>query len=317
MLKNMTEAKNRLYTLEWFRIFFIILGHIMGKYPDIKASVMSLLHTKETHTWFGVEFFFIMGGFFLYKRLQSTTNIGELIKKIYIRLLPALLFVFIICCTSKTVSFSRFPAILSLCTGLTIPGEVIGWGDWYVGTYFWCSLLFIGLFSNNLKRGFLWTAVLAYLTLCLKFNAPNEGWMKTYYTIIGNQFIRGVYSMGLGMVAGYLSEHSKFPDKLSSRLIFTVIEACFMWWVLSYIFSSSKFNFWETELIFAALLVLIDHSVGYVSYILNRYEKVQYLSRYTYSIFLGHIPFIRYLSLKNVDLAPVSGAILVGGGASC
>lgn len=291
----------------------------MEQYPSIKSSVLALLHTKEMHTWFGVEFFFVIGGFFLYKRILFTHNIFELIKKLYIRLVPALLFIFILCCVSKTSSYSGFPSILSVSMGLTIPGEVTGWGDWYVGVYFWCSLLFIGLFSNNIKQGFLWTGILAYFALCLKFNAPYDGWMKTYYTIIGNEVVRGMYSMGLGIATAYLAGKIKVPNRKSIRVIFTVFEIYCLVCVFNYIARSShiRFNFWEMEVVFGILLICIANSLGYITSYLNKISKIQLISRYTYPIFLGHIPFIKYLlSHQNCGFDDTTCSLIVLWGAT-
>ncbi len=319
-MRTHISEKTRLYAIEFLRIFFIffiILGHIMERYPEIKSGVLSFLHTKEMNTGFGVEFFFIIGGFFLYKRILSPYNTFELIKKIYVRLVPALLFIFLICSVSKTVGFSHFPAILSLCTGLTIPGEITGWGDWYVGVYFWCSLLFIGLFRNNIRQGFLWTAVLCYLTLCLKFNAPYDGWMKTYYTVIGNQVVRGVYSMGIGIVAAYLSDKVKVSKKKGVALFFTAFEVYCCVAIFNYVARSSHshVNFWEMETLFAALLICIANSLGYVTKYLNKFSKIQLVSRYAYPIFLGHIPFIKFL-IQHPDYGfnyTTCGLIILGG----
>lgn len=322
MQTNALEKKPKLYAIEFLRIFFvffIILGHIMEKYPEINNEMLGLLSTKKTQTWFGVEFFFMIGGFFLYRRILSAQNIFELIKKIYIRLVPALLFVFLLCVASGTVGMAGFPGILSLTTGLTIPGEITGWGDWYVGVYFWCSLLFIGLFYNNIKQGFLWTGILAYFTLCLKFNAPYDGWMKTYYTVIGNQFVRGIYSMGLGIMAAYLADKIKVPNKKSIRVIFTVLEIYCLVCVFNYIARSShsRFNFLEIEVIFGILLICIANSLGYITSYLNKISKIQLISRYTYPIFLGHIPFIKYLlSHQNCGFDDTACGLIVLEGAT-
>ena len=322
---NVMKEK-RLYSIEFLRIFFvffIILGHIMKNYPGVKSVMLDFFHTKEMKTYMGVEFFFIIGGFFLYKRIQNSSNIFDLIKKIYIRLVPGLFFIFLICVLSSTVRISRFPMILSLTTGLSIPGEVTGWGDWYVGVYFWCSLLFIGLFHNNIRRGFLWTAVLSYFTLSLKFNAPYEGWVKTYYTIVGNLFIRGVHSMGLGMLTAYLTDKIQHPNNSRLlRIIFTALEVyCFV-----HIFNSvartshSHFNYFEIEIVFVILLVCISHSLGYITEYLNKAKNIRFLSKYTYGVFLGHIPFLKYLLVHpdlglsglSCSLIIIMGAIMTG-----
>lgn len=317
---NTLEKKPKLYAIEFLRVFFvffIILGHIMERYSEVKTNVLAFFHTKGMQTWFGVEFFFLIGGFFLYKRLTQTENIFELVKKLYIRLLPALLFVFFLCVISGTSKVYQFPLILSLTTGLTIPGEVIGWGDWYVGVYFWCSLLFIGLFHNNVKQGLLWTAVLSYFTLCLKFNAPYDGWMKTYYTIIGNQFVRGVYSMGIGMAAAFLSERFLVADKKGIKFFFTAFEAYALVLVFNYIARTSHnhLNFWEMEIVFALFLISVAHSTGYISSLLNKVKRIQKISKYSYPVFLGHIPFIKFLLVhQSFGLNGATCGLIVLGG---
>lgn len=315
----------KIYTIEFLRVFFvffIILGHIMRQNHFIKENVLNFFNTKTMHTWFVVEFFFIIGGFFLYNRILSTPNIFTLIKKIYTRLLPPLLFVFFLCVISGTCSFNKFPTILSLTTGLTIPGEVTGWGDWYVGVYFWCSLLFISLFSNNLRQGFLWASALSYITLCLKFNAPYDGWMKTYYTVIGNQLVRGIYSMGLGITAAYLSDKVRIIDKIGVTLFFGAFEIYCLISIFTYIARASHtpFNFWEIEIIFALFLISTANSLGFISKYLNKVKKIHLISRYSYPIFLGHIPFIKFLlqhqncgfNDTTFGLIIMEGAILTG-----
>lgn len=81
------------------------------------------------------------------------------------------------------------------------------------------------------------------------------------------------------------------------------------------------FSFWEMEVVFAILMISIKSSYGYISTMLNRCCKIQYVSRYTYSIFLGHIVPIRLLlsspnkfglSESNCTLLIFGGAIVIG-----
>lgn len=316
----------KLYMVEFLRvffIFFIILGHIMEKFSTIRSAVFNFFETQAMKGGFGVEFFFIIGGFFLYERMKKSNDAWSLIKKTYVRLFPTLMFVFLLCVCYGLVKIQKLPMILTLTTGLTIPGEVTGWGDWYVGAYFWASALFVGLFVLNRKQAFLWTFIFMYLTVCLKFHAPYDGWMKTYYTIVGNQFIRAIYSMGLGITAAFISDKVSAKNNVSTQCIFTAIEIICLISVFGYIIYPKiyTFNFWEMEIVFAILMISIKLSYGYLSTILNRYSKIQYVSRYTYSIFLGHIVPIRLLlsspnkfglSESNCALLIFEGAIVIG-----
>uniref|UniRef100_UPI0040255848 acyltransferase family protein n=1 Tax=Candidatus Scatocola faecipullorum TaxID=2840917 RepID=UPI0040255848 len=316
------KTPHSLYAIEFLRvffIFFIILGHIMERYSSVKDTVLNFFNTKYMQGWFCVEFFFIIGGFFLYLRIQKTTSVNALVKRIYLRLLPALVFVFCVCLLLGTVHRDRFPLILTMTTGLTIPGEATGWGDWYVGSYFWASCLYVGLFMLCRKQAFIWTFVLMYITICLKFNAPYDGFMKTYYTIVGNQFIRAIYSIGLGISAAYLAEKVDLKKNAFTISIFTILEIMGFLSVFYYIARSSHihFNFWEMEIVFALLLISISKSFGWVSLTLNSISKIQYISRYTYSIFLGHIIFIKQLiSHQSYGLSGTSCALIILGGAT-
>ena len=63
---------SKIWSVEFFRIlfvFFIILGHCMQKYPQVRESVLGAFGTSFLRTGFGVEFFFVIGGFFLYHKL--------------------------------------------------------------------------------------------------------------------------------------------------------------------------------------------------------------------------------------------------------
>jgi peptidoglycan/LPS O-acetylase OafA/YrhL len=316
---------NRLYTVEFIRIllaFSIILWHCVCKYSTVKENALSFFHTKYMNSWFGVEFFFIIGGFFLWRQIQKATSATALIKKIYLRLLPALTFVFLVDVLLKTSHIDRFPGVLILTTGLSIPGEAAGWGDWYVGAYFWASCLFIGLFMLCRKQAFIWMFVLMYFTLCLKFHAPNDGWMKTYYTIIGNQFIRAIYSMGIGIFAAYLTERINIKRNVVTISFFTILEIVGFNSIFYYLFRTSHihFNFLEMEIVFALLLISISKSLGVISTILNNVVQVQYVSRYSYSIFLSHSIFIKlfiahqnyHMDEWNCAFIVFSGAIIVG-----
>lgn len=89
--------------------------------------------------------------------------------------------------------------------------------------------------------------------------------------------------------------------------------------VFYYIARSSHihFNFWEMEIVFALLLISISKSFGWVSLTLNSISKIQYISRYTYSIFLGHIIFIKQLmSHQSYGLSGTSCALIILGGAT-
>lgn len=314
----------RLYMVEFLRLFFlffIILGHCYDGAANLipKEKIYHLFHTTSMITAMGVEFFFIIGGFFLYKNLGNTAS--SLIKKTYVRLLPALLFVFLSTVILTDVAFKYWPNIIFLSTGLSLsPSRVTGWGDWYVGVYFWTTCLYIALFQTPKSRAFTITGILVYLSLMLLTHAHVSSWLDPYYTVIGKNLTRGLSCMGLGIIISYLSEHIQFTTNKIISFLFTLLEGYCLVQVFNYIArtSHSHLNFLSIELIFICLLFSIASSYGYISRFFNRMSWITAASRYTYSIFLCHIIFMRYLEKHptpndyiNVTVVFV-GSILLG-----
>ena len=295
-------VKPKIWSVEFLRIvflLFIILGHCMERYPQVRADVLSFFGSAQMRTWFGVEFFFILGGFFLYRKFGQ--SIGASIRKIYTRLLPALLFVFVLTTLTSEVSFSDFPSILTLTTGLSIPGEVTGWGDWYVGVYFWCSCLYLVIFSLPRARAFCWMGILMYVSLVLKFHGKNTGFITTYFSLIGSEVVRGLFSVGVGILAAAASQNIQYKRNKIAAVFFSVLEIYCIAQVLNYIVSRQHWSIdlWNIELTFGLFLFSAASSYGYVSRWLNNRAWVEHLSRYTYSVFLAHIVFIRILVVHH------------------
>lgn len=314
-IKIMTETIEKqnpphyLYSVEFLRIALlslIIIGHIGEIFPYINRTLLKSLGTSVFKGWFGVEYFFVIGGFFLYNKIQKADNAFTLIKKIYARLLPALLFIFLLCVVFTGSKIHQLPSILALTTGLSIPSVTIGWGDWYVGVYFWSSCLLIGLFMTCKKQAFLLLYIIMYILICFSFNAPYLGWMKTYYTFIGNQFVRGISSMGIGMTAAFIASQLSLKKEPITKTLYSVVEILCIIFTFSYLIfpGSIPFTSLEIQIIFGILIISFNSSYGYLSTILNNMSYIQYISRYTYSIFLAHIIPIRLLdslSQKNMS----------------
>ena len=287
----------RLYTIEFLRIWLmscVFIVHAMSGRPAFRNWALSLVHSSSEYFNYAVECFFIIGGFFLYKRLVACNAPFQIIRKTYMRLLPALLFAYIILILACTRDIWHFPALLAMTQGIGFHGMPIGAGDYYCGVYFWVTVLFVGLFAYSPKKGWLGLIILIYITLMFRINAKpggsNKDWLN-FYTFIGKDLCRGIFSMGIGVIAGFLSERIKLSRKTPVRIFFTGFEALCLLGLFNYIVRPKHvhFSYYEMEVLFALLLISISLSQGYISAFFNRIHQVMYVSRYVYPAFVGQM----------------------------
>lgn len=310
----------KLYAIEWLRVIFvfvIVLGHCMQAFPEISPNILNFLDSKAVHTGFGVEYFFIISGFFLFRHLSKTQkDIFTLLRERYLRLFPAMLFLFILCVILKIANINRLPMIIAFLQGMSLPGEAIGWGDWYVGVYFWCMTFYIALFISSPKQAFLIMLVVMYFSLCIKFNAPYPGFVKTYNTIIGSEILRGLYSIGMGILAAFLSEKITFCYNKVTMFFFTIIELACLYVCIHYLLYRSPASFLEAEILFAILLISISKSAGFISTAFNKLHSIYHLSKYTYQFFLMHSCVLKFLlshTKFGLSNAQSTVAVFMGG----
>lgn len=320
-----TTAPKRLYSVELLRVLFIlsiVVFHVTQKSPSIKNSLLSFFHATYQHLGFGADLFFVIGGFFLYKRVIKPISVGKTVYKIYGRLLPGLLFAFLVCVIIHSRSFSYLPLVLSMSgvSGLfKSSGDILGWGDWFMYTYFWCCCLYIVLFSFSFRLGILSVLILSYFTIALRLHADYPGWGGVYYTIIGADIIRGVYGIGIGLIAAHISRIYPFRSSFIIKSICTALEIYLLVLVLGYLVGKSAMShsFWEIELYLALLLIICDGSRGWISTLFNNFKFIQHFSKYTYSILIGHIVtmnFVFFTLNKPNNWTSLEGTIVIGAG---
>lgn len=327
MTPTLTNPQSKkLYAVEFLRIWFIlcvIIQHAFHVWPESCKWLLRVLGSSGFRlATDAVSFFFIIGGFFLYRSLvRRNDNAWELIKKTYIRLIPGLLFAFTICYAIGDVTIAHLPALLVLFGGTSIAPVVVGWGEWFLGTYFWVTCLFIGIFRMTPKYGWLWLGILLYMVLELRLYAPitNKSMyvQSTYYTIIGKDFTRGIIGMGWGMIAGFLADRIHLPSKWPIKVLFTVIEVICLINLFKSALYAKHFHLSaiEMELLGVVFMISVANSWGYVSTLLNKLSFIQLFSRYTFSALIGHIICMRLMfKFKNFGMCDYSSTISVIGG---
>ena len=324
--QKLTTKGKRIYFVEFLRVFLIvsvILFHV-GEAIDqgLKASVLALWNTKTWVPHFAVECFFIIGGFFLYgttkksKFSQTSTYVG----KLWLRLMPGIIFFYVILVCVGAREWFDFPFCLFPVTGYGLPGMLVGFGDWYVGVYFIVSCFFVALFSGNHRSAWKWVCVITILCWCLQMNVkPQKGFGSggMFFGLLSGGAAKGFSCMGLGMIAGYLSEQWIYlRKKLFLRVFCTIWELMALFMLFSFMYRTSLMHCRPitVELVFAFLLVSSSHSWGYISAFFNQIGNITYISRYTYSTLLAQGMLCRYFSYNhNFGIDPHSCTLIIAG----
>ena len=324
--QKLTTKGKRIYFVEFLRVFLIlsiVLVHIGGRIDrELGASIRMLFHTNTWVPQFAVECFFIIGGFFLYKTVDENkfTKVSTHIGNLWLRLMPGIIFFYVILICIGSQEWWNFPFCLFPAEGYGLPGQLVGYGDWFVGVYFIASCFFIALFSQNRESAWRWVCVIMILCWCLQMNSkPQKGYGVggMFFGLLALGTVRGFSCMALGLVAASLSKQWIYLRRtLPLRLFSTMMEAVGLFMLFSYMYRTSLVHYRPiaVELIFAVVLVSASHSWGYITSFLNRISGITYLSRYTYSILLAHsVPCHYFYDNHNLGMNPHSCSLIIAG----
>lgn len=319
------QDTRRLYLVEFLRVFLILsvfLVHV-GDWIDtpLKRNILEFFHTKDWKPWFAVEPFFIVGGFFLYKRIVRLLygdegkseypppvrpDIFSFFVRLWVRLMPGIIFCYTLLVTFGARNWWDFPFLLFPASGYGITAELVGYADWFIGVYFLTNCLFMTLFFSFRKTAWFWVCTLTILCWCLTLNMQADklvmgGTGGMYYGFLSRNMARGISCMGLGMVAAYLSGRWCPRAGVALRLTATALEVLCVVMLFNYMYRTSlvHYNFVAVQIMVALLLISAAHSLGYISVLLNRFSGIMYVSRYTYSILLIQGMLVRYFYVNH------------------
>ena len=321
----------RLYAIEFLRIFFILcvlfLHATSGN--EVLAKYLSIFHASSHRLWVSVECFFILGGFFLFRNLchSEGKTVFQRIQKLWWRLVPGLVFAFVLLCMiDKGVSWRHFTIYLFNISHFGLAPKMMGWGEYFIGTYFCISCLLIGLFTYYRRSAWLFIGIACYLLISLHLHIKPIPSVNAsggvYFSLIGHSLVRGFVGMSLGALGAFLSENIRLPHRFGIRLVATAYESLALFILFGYLLTGPenfRFTLLEIELMFTILLISIAQNLGYISSLLNRMNWVMYVSRYTYSLLVAQIvlancvrlPMASFLSNENKTVMVIGGGILL------
>lgn len=303
--QKLTTKGKRIYFVEFLRIFLILsvfLVHV-GDWidPELKRSVLRLCNTQVWRLQMAVMYFFIIGGFFLYRKAMKVeaSTVCQGICKLWIRLMPGIIFFYALLVSVGCRFWWNFPFTFFPAAGHGVATALVGWSDWFVGVYFIVSCFILGLFAMNRQSAWIWLIAGILISWWIERNAHagrGNGTYGLYYEFLSGGTIRGISCMGLGMVAAYLSERWNLRRTVFLRVLASVLELGALYMLVGYMCWSSrvKYDPIAMELAVAALLISASRSWGIISAVLNRCSGVTYLSRYTYSLLLTQGALVAY-----------------------
>lgn len=249
-----------------------------------------------------VDFFFIIAGFFMFFKIDTTESVFNFAQKRFLRLAPLLwLFVFLQLVLSLIIhtSFSLDGNILKLFLlhniGFTPntggEGSVV---TWFISSLFWVSVFYFYLakiIDKNYFNFIIWITTICSLGLFLNYNNFNTGGnTSNIFFFINIGILRGLYGMGIGYFISLIYKN-KFLQTTCSKLTTTIISAVeifcigFLGYYLFFTKTLPGKSGFLYMLIFSIIFYLFLIRKGLISKLLNNNLSV-ILGKYSYSIYV-------------------------------
>ena len=276
--KKRNSSMKKIYSIEYLRIIFlavILFLHCCLNMPDLHKS-LNYIAFSGTRLYICVEYFFVISGFFLCKKLMDTDlSAVDIIKKMYIRFFPAILFAYILALLFGTSKLRYIPTMLTYTFGMSLNtgvfhDEIIGVGDWFIGALFWTSALITFIFRAFPKFSHIILGILIYVGFALQLTFPQQDFLSPYYGIYGASIARAMSCMGVGMAVYYLSKKVFFNKNVLTMCAFTFLEVLCAVLLCSYAMGSVKITYFQNIINFSLLLFIMVNSYGYISKFLKQ-----------------------------------------------
>lgn len=261
----------------------------------------------------GVEFFFILAGFFLYFSFKKQESTADFVVKRWVRLMPVVLASFLavilLHCSGLIVQQTHFKDVFTTLffvrhIGLFNETQQIRYLYdnsylWFIGPLFWCSLFYFVIFKSSvpLRLKCFTTALLVYVSY---FYYVHDFYRPILKLIPANSgLFRGIAGIGFGILcaalAEYFAQHQAWHKKARfSKGIFTLLEIAFFGMMIDLLFIHVvpvNFRFYAF-IVFFILTILFYLQKGYFSRFLNR-PFLGRLGVWSYSIYVfQYIPQI-------------------------
>jgi len=282
-------------------VYYHILHYNIMPFVAKTPVYTDLSHVSVASAW-AVEFFFILGGLFLYRtyRAKPSLTIAEFTYDKLIRLWPVLFFMFIL----DYFTFRAHNIFQTLINLLFLQNSGLSLNQsgsaWYISPFFLISVFYFALLKkfDNRKLNLV-IIVLVYLayTLNINFTAGKFSRIEVGY-VINLGMVRGIGGIGLGYLLG-LAYDRLSAMKLKRDLIpnatvrkwvvfaiLSVLEVLCLYLLLKNALAGDIYNNQIVIIIlFCILLMCFLVNKGIVSLLFN-HRIFSILGSYSYSIYI-------------------------------
>lgn len=302
MNDHMRRKPSRKYNIEFLRFLFsliIVYFHILHSniIPYIGEHQM-YLNLRSMCVWAqaAVEFFLIIGGYFLYqseKRRAQEPFINTFLSK-FARLWPVFAFYVLIslCFFNMNRESALFQILFLHCTGISLESNQI---IWYIAPYFWSIILMVAILRLfQKKKAILIISLIAYIGYAMNINYTQGGFGRdVVFTFVSLGFVRTLSGVALGIIIAVLMESiSKSLSPCTEHtfvlaIISSALEVVTVFFLLKKMLlgRGSLTNMFTLVILFAFLFVSFLCGRGILGRVLNR-PFWGIVGRYSYSIYV-------------------------------
>ena len=282
------ETVPKLKNVEFLRLIFT-LG-IVAHHTALNGNLQFF-----NEGWLGVEFFFILSGFFLMITFKPEKSMREFARSKAVHFIPLTL---LLALFNGKIALIPANMLFLQGTGLAAAAPPQGW---YLGVLFWVSLFYfyvLKVFKPEVSKPII--ALITFFAYC----AFKNGWSNA---LLSAQLIRGLAGIGLGSFLGcfWMSVSGKI-DYTGRTGWYTVAEIVFLLYSVGLMFVKSLYpaNRITAVLSFAIVIVLFALKRGKVS---QFFEKPFWarISCCSFAIYMVHENLIRDITFTISDKCPV------------
>ena len=313
--------KRNFKVLESFRFLAALLvglGHLFtwnGNHDVIPRSFM-----------LSVDFFFVLSGFVLTQNLKDQKlNVDEYLNKLFFGRTIRLLIPYMILVTIYQIIFVKFMGHIKISLyewiinlfllqilGLNgnVTGGMIGVA-WALGLEYWIGTIyfpFVYFLKKKFDKGLIFISIMTYIISIgiLRHYSTNFIAAKIFrYFDVPIIISRLLASFSIGTLCSILYQKFKNIEFKNKRKIFTILEITIIYFIIR-VYNSKHYN-GENEYVFPIFAGILVFIFAYENGIISKaLEKVSFLGKLSYSIYLIHPCFVElmnYLKVKN----PLSG----------